>query len=431
MAFAAGAEYRDHEGSFRPDPIAASGETAGIPSGATVGEFDVTEIYGEVSIPLLSGAAGADILELDLAVRSSDYSTSGAETTYKASALWRPVSELSFRGSFSTGLRAPGIGELFGGAAREDFTFLDPCADYLGTLGSANGGRDAPQTAAIQANCATLGVAPGLAQINPQLSAVSTGNPLLEPEESDNITFGIVYSPEWAANLSWSEGMTLSIDYYDVEIDDAVQGRSPGELITACVDTLDPFFCDGVPRTTSGQVDLVQNQLQNIGGIEASGLDIAFTYESPETSIGQFNLRLNATILDEYLERTRNPDGTETVNDLTGRHPDETFFRAFPELRVVTGLDWVRDRVSGALTIRWVDDMLLDSGSKLDSVAFTDLRASFNPEFLDDSLTLSIGFNNIFDEDPPVCDACGIIGLSPVSHDLPGRVGYIRVSYEL
>jgi iron complex outermembrane receptor protein len=431
LGFAVGAEYRDHEGSFRPDPIAERGETAGIPSGATAGEFDVTEFYGELNIPLLSGAAGADLLELNLAVRSSDYSTSGAESTYKASALWRPFSELSLRGSFSTGLRAPGIGELFGGAAREDFTFLDPCADYLGTIGAANGGRDAPQSGVIQANCAILGVAPGLAQINPQLSAVSTGNVLLEPESSDSFTFGFVYSPAWAENLSWSEGMTLSVDFYDVEIEDAVQGRSPGELISACVNTLDPFFCDGVPRTSSGQLGLVQNQLQNIGGIDASGLDISFNYTGPETSIGQFNLRVNATYLDEYQERTANPDGTESINDLTGRHPDETFFRAFPEWRMVTGIDWVRERVNASLTVRWVDDMLLDSGSKLDSVAFTDLRASYTPEFLDSALTFTVGFNNLFDEDPPVCDACGIIGLSPVSHDLPGRVGYLRVSFEL
>ena len=431
MGFAAGAEYRDHQGSFRPDPIAERGETAGIPSGATAGGFDVTEIYAEVSIPLLAEVAGADLLELNLAARSSDYSTSGAESTYKVSAMWRPISDLSLRSSFSTGLRAPGIGELFGGAAREDFNYLDPCADYLGTIGSSNGGRDAPQSATIQANCATLGVAPGLAQINPQLSAVSTGNAALSPESSDNITFGFVYSPEWSTELSWSEGMTLSIDYYSVEIEDAVQGRSPGELITACVDTLDPFFCDGVPRTPSGQVGLVQNQLQNIGGIDASGLDIMFNYMAPETSLGQFSLRVNATHLSEFQERTSNPDGTESVNDLTGRHPDETFFRAFPEWRMVTGVDWIKDRLSGGLTIRWVDDMLLDSGSTLDSVAFTDLRFTYNPDFMGDALTLSLGFNNVFDEDPSVCDACGVIGMSPVSHDLPGRVAYLRVSYEL
>ena len=431
MGFAAGAEYRDHAGSFRPDPIAERGETAGIPSGSTVGGFDVTEIYAEVSIPLLSEVTGADLLELNLAARNSDYSTSGAEATYKVSAMWRPINELSVRGSFSTGLRAPGIGELFGGSAREDFNFLDPCADYLGTIGEANGGRDAAQSATIQANCATLGVAPGLAQINPQLSAVSTGNDLLQPESSENVTFGIVYSPEWAANLNWSEGMTLSVDFYDVQIEDAVQGRSPGELITACVDTLDPFFCDGVPRTPSGQVRLVQNQLQNIGGIDASGYDVMFNYASPETNMGQFNLRVNATHLGEYTESTGNPDGSQSVNDLTGRHPDETFFRAFPEWRMVTGLDWARDRVSGGLTIRWVDEMLLDSGSKLDSVAFTDIRATWNPNVFDDALTLSLGFNNVLDEDPPVCDACGVISMSPVSHDLPGRVAYFRVSYEL
>lgn len=430
MAFAAGAEYREHKGSFRPDPIAASGETAGIPSGATAGGFDVTEFYGELNIPLLSGVALADLLEVSLAARNSDYSTSGAESTYKVSALWRPMGELSFRGSFSTGLRAPGIGELFGGAAREDFTFLDPCADYLGTVGAANGGRDTPQSATIQANCATLGVAPGLSQTNPQLSAVSTGNASLSAETSDNVTFGVVYSPAWSSDLSWSDGMTASLDFYDLQIDDAVQGRSPGELIDACVATLDPFYCDNTPRSVSGQLGTIQNQLANIGGIKASGFDFMFEYATPETRVGQFGLRLNATVLDEYLEITNNPDGTQSTNDLTGRHPDETFFRAFPELRTVTTVDWNKDRWTGSLAIRWVDSMITDGTQKLDSVAFTDIRASYNPSWGNDALTLTVGFNNVFDEDPPVCDACGIIGLSPVSHDLPGRVGYVRFTYQ-
>jgi len=430
LGFAAGIEYRDHEGSFRPDPIAERGETAGIPSGSTAGKFDVTEFYGELNIPLLSGVTGADLLELNVAARNSDYSTSGSESTYKVSALWRPFSELSLRGSYSTGFRAPGIGELFGGAAREDFNFLDPCADYEGTLGSANGGRDAPQPANIQANCAALGVDPGLAQINPQLSAVSTGNDQLKAETSDNVTFGFVYSPAWSEGLSWSEGMTLSVDYYDVQIDRAVQGISPGELINACVNTLDPFFCDNVPRGVTGQIGTVQNQLQNIGGIDASGLDIVFSYLSPETSVGTFNLQMNATYLNEYKESTNNPDGTVSVRDLTGTHPDETFFRAFPEWRAVTSLDWMMNRFTGTLRVRWVDSMLLDSGSTLDSVAFTDLRFSYNPIWADESLTFTLGFNNVLDTDPPVCDACGVIGMSPVSHDLPGRVAYVGVTYQ-
>jgi iron complex outermembrane receptor protein len=430
MGFAAGLEYRDHSGSFRPDPIAASGDTAGIPSGPTDGGFDVTEFYGELNIPLISGASLADLLEVNIAVRQSDYSTSGDQTTYKTSALWRPMDELSFRGSFSTGFRAPGIGELFGGAAREDFTFLDPCADYTGVVGSDSGGRDDPQPANIQANCLTLGVQPGLAQINPQLSALSTGNADLQPEESDNVTFGFVYSPAWSEGIAWSDGMTLSIDYYSVEITDAVQGISPGELIDACVETLDPVFCDNTPRTSSGQLDTVQNELRNIGGIDASGYDIAFSYLSPETGFGTFTVDIDATHLDEYKETTNNPDGTQSVNDLTGTHPDETFFRAFPEWRAVTTVGWNMNRFTGSLRFRWVDEMTLDSGSTLDSAMFTDLRLSWNPAMMNDALTISVGLNNLLDEDPPVCDACGVIGMSPVSHDLPGTVGYVRVTYQ-
>jgi iron complex outermembrane receptor protein len=433
MGFAFGLEYRDHEGSFRPDPIAASGETAGIPSGGTEGGFDVTEFYGELNIPLIAGASLADLLEVNLAARSSDYSTSGSQTTYKISGLWRPIDQLSLRGSFSTGFRAPGIGELFGGAAREDFTFLDPCADYLGDFGTAAGGREEAQPQNIQDNCAALDVAPGLLQVNPQLSALSVGNEALEPEESENITAGIVYSPAWSEGQAWADGITLSVDYYSVEIDDAVQGLSPGELIDACVETLDPVFCDNTPRTSSGQLDTVQNRLQNLGGIDASGVDIAFSYLSPETGVGTFTLDVDATHLNEYVERTSNPDGTESSNDLTGRAPDETFFRAFPEWRAVTSVGWNYNNFTGLLRFRWVDEMdnqVEDDGSMLDSVTFTDLRLTWTPDFANDALALSLGFNNVFDEDPPVCQNCGVIGMNPVAHDLPGRVGYIRVSYQ-
>jgi iron complex outermembrane receptor protein len=432
LGFAAGFEFRDHEGSFRPDPVAERGETAGIPSGGTVGEFDVTEFYGEVNIPLLADAPLADYLEVNAAVRSSDYSTFGRETTYKASALWRPNVDLSLRTSFSTGLRAPGIGELFGGAAREDFTHTDPCTDYTGILGEGANGRDDPQSANIQANCAALGVPVGLAQVNPQFSAVSAGNSVLTPEESDNWTAGLVYSPSWADGQNWTEGLTFSLDFYNLEIDNAIQGLDPGDLIDACVDTLDPVLCASVPRSAAGNIGLVNNQLRNIGQIEANGYDLMISYLSPEWDIGQFNVTLNATGLSDYTEQVNNPDGSVSVNDLKGVHTNETFARAFPELRTVTKIEWQRDRWNASLTFRWVDDMTQDDddSTKLDSALFTDIRASYNPAFWDDAMTITLGFNNVFDEDPSFCIACGVIGMSTVSHDLPGTVGYLRVTYE-
>ena len=422
---AAGIEYRDHDGSFRPDPIAARGETAGTPAGPTDGSFSVVEYYGELSLPVISH--GARHWELNLAARNSDYSTIGSELTYKVSTLYRPVEQLSLRGSVSTGFRAPGIGELYGGAAREDFLFLDPCADVLGQFGSANGGRDAPQSPSVIANCAALGVPTSLLQTNPQLSAISAGNASLDAETSDSFTVGAVWKEEFDAG--WVAGITASLDYYELEIEDAIQGRVPAEVLTACVETLDPLFCELTPRTASGELAVVDNGLQNIGAIEASGFDAMLEYTSPHWRAGQFRATLNATYLADYTERTANADGTETATERTGTHTDETFQRAFPELRWVATVDWLKGPWAAALSLRWTDGMTLSGGNSVESANFTDFRVGYSPGGAADGWTVSLGFNNLFDQDPPVCFRCGVNGMSQVVHDLPGRVGYLRVTY--
>ena len=58
MAFAAGFERRTQRGRFRPDPVVAAGDTAGLPAQPTAGEQVATEWYGEVEAPLLAGAPG-------------------------------------------------------------------------------------------------------------------------------------------------------------------------------------------------------------------------------------------------------------------------------------------------------------------------------------------------------------------------------------
>ena len=422
--FAAGVEYRDHVGWFRPDPVAERGETAGIPAGRTEGEFDVTEVYGELSLPIADG--NDRYWELNLAARHSDYSTSGAEATYKVSTLFRPRPGLALRGSFSTGFRAPGIGELFGGAAREDFTFEDPCSDALAQVGSAGGGRDTPQPQRIVDHCARLGVPATYVQTNPQLSAVSGGNQALAAETSEGFTLGAVLGRDFEAG--WIARLTASVDYYRVEVDNAVQGRSPADVLAACVDTLDPLFCDLAPRTSHGAPDVIDNRLQNIGGIEASGIDVRLAYDGPGWAIGQFGATLSATFLREYLEWTANVDGTETVTDRAGTHTNETFQRAFPDLRWTLAVDWLRGPWAGTLSLRWTDAMRLAGGSEVDTALFTDVVLRYGPG-AQRGWAVAVGFNNLFDEDPPVCFPCGVIGMSQVSHDLPGRIGYLRVVY--
>ena len=427
LGIAAGFEYREHDGAFEPDPVAASGETAGIPSGATSGSFDVNEFYVEFNAPLIEGATGADYLEFNGALRASNYSSFGSASTYKASLLWRPIADLSVRTSQSTGIRAPGIGELFGGAARGDFTFLDPCADVLANVGSANGGRDTPQPQAIVDNCAALNVPTSYAQTNPQLSTRSLGNEELTTETSDNTSLGLVYSPSWLVDTAWVDSLHMSVDYFDLTIDDAIQGIPASDIITSCVETLDSAFCDLVERSSAGGINLVQNRLQNIGGIETSGIDFSLDYSAPEIGLGSFAYNLSATRLIDYREITSgNPEGDE----LSGRITDETFQRAFPDWRMTSSVNWHKNNWGAGLTFRYVSDMVQDSGNTLTSEVFTDLRIQYRAGE-EDKYIATLGANNIFDNDPAVCDSCGVINMSPVVHDIPGTVLYFKLSVKL
>ena len=430
LAFAAGFEHRAHDGWYRPDPIAERGETAGIPAGATRGDFKVTEFYAELNAPILEGRPGAERLELNLAGRRSDYSSFGAENTYKLGLLWRPFDSLALRGTLSTGFRAPGIGELFGGAAREDFTFLDPCADVRGLVGAGNGGRDAPQPQPIIDNCAALGLPPDLAQRNPQLAAISAGNQDLRAETSESWMLGLTYRPIWGQGGNWLQTLTLSADFHSVRIEDAIQGRAPADLITACVETLAPAFCAGVQRDGQGMIELVENKLQNIGGIRASGLDLALEAQSQPSAAGQFRLAVNATHLNEYIERIRNPDGSLTTTEFTGSITEETLQRAFPKWRYTAKLDWRRGKWGAGLTLRYVSRLTQPSGDVLGSEAYLDVQ--MRREVLRGGrLTAILGANNLLNNDPAICTACGIVNMSLVAHDLPGVVGYLRMTMDL
>ena len=429
LAFAAGFEHRAHAGWYKPDPVAERGETAGIPAGSTRGRFKVTEFYAELNAPLLDSGRGAALLEANAAARRSDYSNFGAEHSYKLGLLWRPLDGLALRGTLSTGIRAPGIGELFGGAAREDFTFLDPCADVRGLIGRGNGGRDEPQPQSIIDNCAALGLPAALAQRNPQLAAVSAGNEDLQAETSESWMLGFAYRPAWGQG-GWLDALTFSTDYYSVEIEDAIQGRAPADLIQACVETLDPAFCQGVHRDGQGMIELVDNRLQNIGGIQASGWDLALTAQGPHTAAGQFRLAVNATRLNEYLERIRNPDGSLTTTEFTGTLTEETFQRAFPKWRGTAKLDWRRGDWAAGLTLRYVSRLTQPNGDVLGSEAYLDMQIR-REALLNGRLTATLGANNLLNNGPAICTACGIVNMSLVTHDLPGVLGYLRMVVDI
>ena len=210
LAFASGYEHRKQSGSYTPDSVVTAGESNGVPSGPTSGDYSVNEFYLELNAPLLADMAFAKHLDLSVASRYSDYSNFGSTTNSKIGLRWQLSDDLTLRGTWAEGFRAPSIGELYGTFARFDAQIQDPCNGATGQQG---------------ANCEALGV-PNPAtfeQANAQISVVTGGNSTLQPETSKSLTLGAVYSPSWGENTSWSQKLDFEVTYYNIKIKDAIQ----------------------------------------------------------------------------------------------------------------------------------------------------------------------------------------------------------------
>ncbi|MDH3372575.1 MAG: TonB-dependent receptor [Gammaproteobacteria bacterium] len=448
LAFAAGFEYRDQEGSFQPDAIVVAGDSAGIPAQPTSGDFDVNAFYVEFNVPLLSERPGADLLDLSIAARSADYSTFGSETTTKFGVRWRPTSDLLLRAGFGEGFRAPAIGELFGLQSRFDATIADPCSDFNNTGVS--------QT--VIDNCIAEGVPNdgSYVQLGGQISVLTGGNPELQPETVDSTNFGIVWSPSFVEDVGWIEDLSIEFTYYKHELSDAIQAVDAQTILDSCANIGEPAFCNLIGRTASGVINRFDNQLTNIGGIDTDGYDFNLTYLGPETERGQFRVAWMNSLLNDFTEILLDPSSSTGFQERSLEGIEEND-RGKPEWTSTLVVDWFYEDWSVAWTLRYIDgliercqdfldgspDSLANLGvcsqpdfddnslslNKLDSTMFNDLQVTWRPSNMDDALTITLGINNVFNEDPPACYSCSLNGYDPSTYDMPGNFTYLRATW--
>lgn len=423
MALAIGGEYRELSGFFQPDAVVVAGESSDIPAQPTSGSYNVTEFYGEVDAPLLGNVPYAYELAITAAIRWSDYSTFGADSTAQAGVRWRPMEDLLFRAAWAEGLRAPSIGELFGSLSRFDQVLTDPCSDMLG-LDPNPPGAAPPE---VQANCILLGVpADGsYVQLNPQISVVTGGNPDLQPETSEGVTVGAVYSPQWAADVSWMDGLTLEVNWNKIEVSDPIQPLNAQIQLDRCVATLDPLSCAGITRTGSGVINGFANQLINIGSIETESVDLRVQYQSPDYSWGSIGATWVTNFLLDFTEFVPATGGFIGIS-LEGVERGSPS-QGFPEVKSTFIVDWERDDLFASVTQRYIDELVeLNGGNVLGETWYTDAQVGWRA----DQWTLAAGITNLFDEDPPGCDTCDLNNYDPTTYDIPGRFGYVRVVYQ-
>ena len=428
--FAAGAEYRRYKGDFNPDPLRQTGESQDSFAAPVSATYDVTEVYGEFNFPVLA------TLDITAAVRWSDYSTFGSSTTGKVGFRFQPFEDLVLRGTYSQGFRAPNLGELYG-LTQFGATLVDPC----GPTGSPVVNRGDGVSAGTEAACVAQGVPDNFEQANTQITTFTGGNPNLEPEESDSFTLGGVYSPGWAEDTGWSRKLDFEVSYYSHEIEGAVQSRDIQALLNACIagGGTNVTLCSPFTRQTNGNLNPPSNFLQNFGKIETDGADLKINWLSPEWGFGSLNASFQTTFVNDYT--AIDGDGIRSSR----RVGVETSDSAIPEWQSNLQLGWSRGNLDFNYGLRYVDAVVEDCTSavisdvdgcrnasqtnKLGSVVYHDAQFGWKNAFMLEGLKLSVGGNNLFGKEPPICVTCSLNGYDAGTYDLPGSFWYVSADY--
>lgn len=313
VTFSLGGEYRRESAFSKYDDLTASGATFlnSIPT-FDPPAYEIKEAFGEISIPLLSDRPFFHELTLSGAARVSDYNIGNAGTpwTYNLNAVWAPIRDITFRGSYARSVRAPSLSELF---TTNNQTFAqptDPC--------SQNNINNNPNRVK---NCAAAGVPttqtfngttePFTNNAASSISGFNRGNPLLNAEKSRSFTVGTIIQPQAL------RGFSLTVDYYNITIKDAIFSLAAQTIINQCYDNpsgINNQFCAVVFRNPNGTFAGQQNVLHggatvsfpitgpsffsqgfNYAKLQTSGVDLDATYRTRISDTGTLSLRLLAS----------------------------------------------------------------------------------------------------------------------------------------
>lgn len=436
VGYAFGYEHRRNEGVFTPDSVVSSGETAGVLASPTAGSINVDEIYGEVNLPVLKGLPLIQSLTEDGAFRVTYGNFSPTNAVFKASTNWRVNNDLLFRFNFSEGFRAPSIGELFNSGSRFDSTLRDPCSNV------------STQPANIQANCAALGVPTSFQQTNLQIGVNTGGNTNLKPETSDSYTVGVVYNASFLEGHMGIESLVFEANWYRIELQNSIQAINAQTQLDLCVQTLDNAFCGGIDRFSSGAIINFENQLTNIGGTNTDGFDWTVTANSQEGRYGRVKVTVLANLVTTFDEFIPGSNGLVKVKRKGTELGSPE--RGFVKFKSTFIFDYFYEDTKSSITWRHIGSLqeacpafLFDLGvqdlcsdpaltsNTIGTANYVDFQFNWTPSMLDGRATLTLGVDNLFAEDTPVCFTCDLNSFDGTVHQIPGQFGYIRLGISL
>jgi iron complex outermembrane receptor protein len=418
IGFAAGVEYRQEALDSRADPFKAAGDIFGFNAQESIqGRYDVFEMYGEVTVPIISNQPFVHYLGFEGGYRFSDYSTGAGRTdTYKAGLEYSPVEWLTFRGIYNRAVRAPTAFELFQGGDQNFPGYGDPCnfaainalplADRAGRVTVCQNWFNAGGAVFPAYPLPGPNPAPTYAQSNSQVEAFQTGTPSLQPEISDSYTAGMVFNPDW-----WPVGrLGLSVDWFHLDLQNSIALRSIANILNGCVTQNGlGVDCALAPRDASGQIDFVnQTRSNNVGGrTEIIGIDynIRWAYDLEDIGLpGTFGVATLVTWLDEAQSST----GAAPRANSVGFH-DGTIGGGTPEWRSATTFTYDLDNLSLLMRWSWTEAMEQASfGTEIvEDYSLWTLGGRYD---LNDNVSISASIDNLFDQEPQMFTDAQIFG---------------------
>ncbi len=420
VGFSLGGEWRSSSANFKPDALLAAGDIAGFnPITATRGQIDVWELLGEIRVPLLKDAPLARNVAVNAAARYSDYDLKqvGAVWTYQSGLDWQLSSDLSLGAQYQRAIRAPNVGEAFGGNRTFPVAATDPCA-----LASAL------TNAAVRDLCIATGV-PGAAvgtaalQPNTQIPGVLGGNPQLNEERSNTFTAGLILTPGFAPDFR------LTVDYYNINVTGAISALAGGvsSILDLCYNQIrdaDSVACRAVARNpTSGVIDTsfpVTALNQNIGRLKTSGIDVQANYRIRADfgffdSKSRFDIQLAGNWTKEFTVTPIQdlPARKNFCGGLFGPTCGEPKF----DYKTTSRVTWSTGPLSLSARHRWVSSVKLDvlelpgrrgdtppaatteAVPRIGAENYVDLSFKYD---LNERLALWGGANNVLDNKPPL-----------------------------
>ncbi len=414
----------------------SGGPTIGISGGTKV-----EELFMEARVPIAQDRPGMESLSFDTAYRYSDYGDGVQTDTYKFGLEWAPVQDVRIRGSYQRAVRAANIVELF---TAQGFNLFDAPGDPCG--------EDARDPEASDEECIATGVPPGLVGAGSldspagQYSFLQGGDPNLQPETSDTYSYGIVFQPRFAP------GLALTVDYFDIEIEDTITTIGGTTIWQACYSS--NTLCEFINRNPgTGQLWIgsghVRDLNTNIGSLSTKGVDINLSYTGLEMGrFGSLAFNLTGTYLDELI--TQPVAGLDLNSDIPGLQDSYDcagFYSTVcgapaPDWRHRFRTSWQTPRdVDLSLTCRHFAEVTGVTGpntempdgqldKELAAEDYFDIAANWA---ITEKASVALGINNVLDDNPSISGAVGTTGNGntfPQVYDALGRYVFVRATLD-